>query len=311
MNHIKLCSVKRFALIAAATFVAILSAPPAYGHGTMVNPASRAYHCYQDNPESPRSAVCKAVVAAGGTQPLYDWNEVNIGDAAGRHRELIPDGKLCSAGRDKYRGLDLARSDWPTTTLPANGDFTFGYRGTAPHRGSFELYVTKDGFDPARPLAWSDLESTPFLRVKDPQLVNGVYQLSGRLPGKQGRHLIYAIWQRSDSPEAFYACSDVQFQMGTQPAAPPSNTQPTSSPPPPPAEHSHAPAAPAATTPPAAPAAGDRLPTTGTGASWRFGTMGGILLTGGIALAWFARHRAVWRVRSNARRVAPEGDGHS
>ena len=40
----------------------------------------------------------------------------NIGTAAGRHKQLIPDGKLCSAGRDKYRGLDLARGDWPAST---------------------------------------------------------------------------------------------------------------------------------------------------------------------------------------------------
>jgi chitin-binding protein len=33
-----------------------------------------------------------------------------------------------------------------------------------------------------------------------------------RLPaGKTGRHLIYVIWQRSDSPEAFYSCSDVTY----------------------------------------------------------------------------------------------------
>ena len=28
-------------------------------------------------------------------------------------------------------------------------------------------------------------------------------------PNKIGRHVIYAIWQRDDSPEAFYSCSDV------------------------------------------------------------------------------------------------------
>ncbi|WP_425581227.1 lytic polysaccharide monooxygenase [Streptomyces sodiiphilus] len=32
-----------------------------------------------------------------------------------------------------------------------------------------------------------------------------------RFPGGPGRHLIYSVWQRSDSPEAFYTCSDVVF----------------------------------------------------------------------------------------------------
>lgn len=31
------------------------------------------------------------------------------------------------------------------------------------------------------------------------------------MPAKSGRHLVYSIWQRSDSPEAFYTCSDVVF----------------------------------------------------------------------------------------------------
>jgi chitin-binding protein len=86
---------------------------PAAAHGSLTDPVGRAAACHAEGPENPRSAACKALVAAGGTQPLYDWNEVNTGDAAGRHREIIPDGKLCSAGRDKYRGLDLPRADCP------------------------------------------------------------------------------------------------------------------------------------------------------------------------------------------------------
>jgi chitin-binding protein len=184
----------------------------ANAHGTMNNPPSRSLVCFNENPESPDSAACKQTVALGGTQLLYDWNEVNIADAAGQHRQIIPDGKLCSAGRDKYRGLDQARADWPATTMRSGADFTFTYRATAPHRGSFELYVTRNGYDPTKPLRWSDLESAPFARVTDPPLAGGAYQINAKLPaGKQGRHLIYTIWQRSDSPEAFYSCSDVIF----------------------------------------------------------------------------------------------------
>ncbi|MFE2640289.1 lytic polysaccharide monooxygenase [Streptomyces scopuliridis] len=187
-----------------------LAAVPAAAHGSMTDPVSRVAACFAEGPESPRSAACKAAVAAGGTQALYDWNEVNIANAAGNHRQLIPDGKLCSAGRDKYKGLDLARGDWPSSEL-APGNRTFRYKATAPHRGSFELYVTKDSYDPAKPLKWSDLEEKPFLKVTDPKLESGAYVFDGVVPNKSGRHLIYSIWQRSDSPEAFYTCSDVVF----------------------------------------------------------------------------------------------------
>ncbi|WP_424893411.1 lytic polysaccharide monooxygenase auxiliary activity family 9 protein [Streptomyces sp. XH2] len=187
-----------------------LAAGPAAAHGSMTDPVSRISACFAEGPEHPRSAACKAMVAAGGTQPLYDWNEVNIGTAAGRHRQIIPDGKLCSAGRDKYKGLDAARADWPGTKL-APGKHTFKYRATAPHRGTFELYVTKDGYDPRKPLKWSDLEAKPFAKVTNPTLKDGSYVFDGTVPKKSGRHLIYSIWQRSDSPEAFYTCSDVDF----------------------------------------------------------------------------------------------------
>ncbi|MDI3388819.1 lytic polysaccharide monooxygenase [Streptomyces sp. B-S-A8] len=195
---------------AAPLALTALAASPAAAHGSMTDPVSRVSACFAEGPESPKSAACKAAVEASGTQAFYDWNEVNIANAAGKHREIIPDGKLCSAGRDKYKGLDLPRADWPASELTA-GKHTFRYQATAPHKGSFELYVTKDGYDPSEPLKWSDLESEPFAKVTDPKLENGEYVFDGTVPDKSGRHLIYSIWQRSDSPEAFYTCSDVTF----------------------------------------------------------------------------------------------------
>ncbi|MEU7595086.1 lytic polysaccharide monooxygenase [Streptomyces sp. NPDC039022] len=190
-----------------------LTAPPAVAHGSMTDPVSRISACFAEGPEHPKSAACKAMVAAGGTQALYDWNGVRDGNAGGRSKKRIPDGKLCSANAPEYKGLDLPRADWPATNLKA-GNHTFRYKATAPHRGSFELYITKDGYDPAKPLKWSDLEAKPFAKVTNPTLTSGDYVFGGKVPAKTGRHLIYSIWQRSDSPEAFYTCSDVVFGKG-------------------------------------------------------------------------------------------------
>ncbi|MFF9476510.1 lytic polysaccharide monooxygenase [Streptomyces roseolus] len=233
------------AVAATALVLAGSAGAPAFAHGSMTDPVSRVAACYAEGPESPSSAACKAAVAAGGPQALYDWNGVNVANAAGRHRALIPDGKLCSAGNEKYRGLDLARADWPASPLTSGGH-TFRYKGTAPHRGTFALYVTKDGYDPSKPLAWSDLEAEPFLTVTDPAMRDGDYVFEGTVPRKSGRHLIYSIWQRSDSPEAFYTCSDVVFDGERQsggggtaaapttaapaPAAPPATTEPAPAP---------------------------------------------------------------------------------
>ncbi|WP_165988764.1 lytic polysaccharide monooxygenase [Streptomyces sp. YIM 98790] len=186
----------------------LVTAAPSAAHGTMDDPISRARLCFVEGPEAPRSAACEDAVALGGTQAFYDWNEVSLADAAGRHRELIPDGKLCSAGREKYAGLDQARADWPATEL-RGGSHTFRYTATAPHRGGFEVYLTRPGYDPSQPLRWPDLELLG--QVDDPQPAEGAYVFTMDVPERQGRHLIYTIWQRTDSPEAFYSCSDVVF----------------------------------------------------------------------------------------------------
>ncbi len=200
-------------------------------HGSIETPISRVYNCYLEGPENPQTAACQAVVDEGGTQPLYDWNAVSR-LAGGNHQDIIPDGELCSAGNHKYRGLDLARDDWPTQTITAdaNGNYEFVYYATAPHSTDyFEFYVTKEDYDPLQPLKWSDLEDEPFCRNTDVALVNGRYHMTCPLPqNKSGKHVIYNIWQRDDSDEAFYACSDVIFGDGP---APTSTVTATNSPP--------------------------------------------------------------------------------
>ncbi|MBO1331962.1 lytic polysaccharide monooxygenase [Streptomyces sp. VRA16 Mangrove soil] len=193
------------------TALAALAAAPAAAHGTLGDPVSRVAACYAQGPENPTSAACRAAVAAGGTQALYDWNGIRIGDANGQHQARIPDGKLCSANAEEFKGLDLARDDWPATKVSA-GSYTFTYKVTAQHKGTFNLYMTKQGYDPSKPLAWADLDlEHPVATKTDPVAEGGSYTFSGSLPERTGRQLIYGIWQRSDSPEAFYSCSDVTY----------------------------------------------------------------------------------------------------
>ncbi|OKI28486.1 lytic polysaccharide monooxygenase [Streptomyces sp. CB03911] len=209
--------------LAGCALAGTAAAPEAVAHGSMQNPLSRVEGCYLEGAENPKSAACKAAVAAGGTAALYDWMSLRIGDAAGQHRGRIPDGKLCSAGDETYKGMDLARADWPATNLAPGSDFTFRFRATAPHKGTFQLFLTNSSYDPAKPLAWSNLDAQPFVTVTDPQLVDGSYVLPAKIPaGRTGRQLVYAIWQRSDSPEAFYSCSDVVFDgSGSAPGSTP------------------------------------------------------------------------------------------
>lgn len=209
-------------LVVTAGFALFGSVRPVQAHGALSAPISRVYGCFLEGPEHPTTPACQFAVSTGGTQPLYDWNEVHLLNANGQSRQLIPDGHLCSAGTAKYAAFDAPRTDWPSTNVQAGAPFTFQFTATAPHRGTFSLYITKDGYDPTQPLKWSDLEDTPFLTATDPPLVNGVYQMPGTMPAnKTGHHLIYMIWQRSDSAEAFYSCSDVIFGGGPVPTPTP------------------------------------------------------------------------------------------
>jgi predicted carbohydrate-binding protein with CBM5 and CBM33 domain len=267
---------RRFALGAAAAAslaavtLAVVIPRAALAHGALLIPGSRTWLCYQDGltPQGnivPNNPACAAAVAQSGPTSLYNWFAVLRSDGAGRTRGFIPDGNLCSAAAVAYdfSGYDLPRSDWPVTHLTAGATIEFHYNKWAAHPGWFYLYITKDGWDPNAPLRWDELEDTYFSSadhppsVGDPGNISSYYYWTGTLPQKTGRHLIYSVWQRSDSNETFYGCSDVVFDggNGTVTGAGPGCCTGTPSPPPstpasPPASPSVRPTSPPPTSPP-------------------------------------------------------------
>jgi len=122
-----------------------VTAGTARAHGAPTDPVSRVAAC---GPEGVKrtTAACRAAVDANGGSALDEWDNLRVADVRGRDREVVPDGQLCSAGLEAYRGLDIARADWPTTTLRAGAGFTLTYRSTIPHKGTFSLYLTKEGY---------------------------------------------------------------------------------------------------------------------------------------------------------------------
>ncbi|MEV6650986.1 lytic polysaccharide monooxygenase [Streptomyces sp. NPDC051219] len=191
-----------------------LAAGPAYAHGAPTDPVSRVAACAPEG-EHRSAEACRAAVAANGGRPFDAWDNLRLAGVAGRDRQVVPDGKLCSAGIGAYRGLDTPRSDWPATELTAGSRFTLTYRSTIPHRGTFSLYLTEEGHDPAVPLRWADLAPEPFATVTDPELVDGAYRITGILPtGLTGRHVLYTVWRNTDTPDTYYSCSDVVFPDG-------------------------------------------------------------------------------------------------
>lgn len=217
--------------------LALLTAIPALGlvvtaggdaeaHGTPMKPGSRTFLCWQDALTNAGeikaiNPACKTAQQVSGTTPFYNWFSVLRSDGAGRTRGFVPDGQLCSGGNTNFTGFNTPSADWPLTHLTSGANIDFSYNAWAAHPGWFYAYVTKDGFDPTKALTWDAIESQPFLSVDHPPLngspgtVEANYSWNGRLPAnKSGRHIVYMVWQRSDSAETFYSCSDVVFDGG-------------------------------------------------------------------------------------------------
>lgn len=179
----------------------------------MERPISRVLKIFVEDPQSPDSASSRAAIAAAGTQAFYDWHEVNRLVPDYNYQALIPDGQLASAGRAKYAGLDLLRSDWPKT--PVNrGPYHMIFNAHVPHDPSFfQAFITRQGWSPLQPLRWSDLE--PLSGADAFRRQGSLYTFDTELPQRTGPHAIYVIWQRIDpAGEAFFSISDVDFGSG-------------------------------------------------------------------------------------------------
>ncbi|MET9814953.1 lytic polysaccharide monooxygenase [Streptomyces sp. NPDC006355] len=201
--------------LAAALLTPLLlplwAAGPASAHGAPTDPVSRVVACSPEGGDRAGSAACRAAVAANGA-PFTAWDNLRVANVAGRDRQTIPDGELCSGGLPAYRGLDLARADWPATEVAPGATLTLRYVSTIPHKGTFRMYLTKPGYDPAGPLSWADLPEKPFAEVTDPALTDGAYRMEVTLPSdRAGRHVLYTVWQNSSTPDTYYSCSDVVF----------------------------------------------------------------------------------------------------
>lgn len=208
--------------ISAVVLGSLLAASQAFAHGYISSPKSRVIQCKENGIESPTHPACIAAKAAGNGG-LYTPQEVAVGGVRDNHEYYIPDGRLCSVGRSNLFGMDLARTDWPATNVSA-GPLQFVWTNTAAHKTMyFRYYITKQGYNHAQPLRWSDLELIHDSGKADQEQFS--YH-TVQMPQRTGRHIVYSIWQRDwerDSAEGFYQCVDVNYAGGTNSSVPASS----------------------------------------------------------------------------------------
>jgi chitin-binding protein len=220
-------AVRRTLAFAAAAGLAavagVVPAQPALAHGATTQPISRTAACTPGSKDS-AGAACKAASAANG-RPFGNFDNLRVPGVAGRDKQYIPDGDLCSGDLPEFSGLDLARADWPATRVTAGQRLDIRYATTIPHQGKFRVYLTTPGYDPGEPLGWDDLSAEPIITATDPPVRDGAYRFSGKLPAdRSGRHVLYVVWETTSTPDTYYSCSDLIVKAAAGAAAPPRTT---------------------------------------------------------------------------------------
>jgi len=223
-------------LAAAFTMVVVTQPGPASAHGSVTDPPSRNYGCWErwgDDHLNPNMAQVDPMCAQAwqaNPNTMWNWNGLYRDGVGGNHQAAVPDGQLCSGGRTQgglYASLD-AVGPWIAKSIPNN--FTLRLDDSARHGADYLLiYITRQGFDPTtQPLTWGDLELV--LRTGS-YPTTGLYQAQVNAGNRTGRHVVFTIWQASHMDQAYYLCSDVIFGGGGDPTLSPTSQPPTSSPP--------------------------------------------------------------------------------
>ncbi|WP_221322011.1 lytic polysaccharide monooxygenase [Actinoplanes sp. L3-i22] len=218
-------SVRRLRAAALLLAVAPFAVPavPALAHGAPITPISRSAAC-AGNGIKTSAAACKAAkVATNGFIGAFD--NLRIANVNGKDRDVVPDGKLCSGGLDNYKGLDLARDDFPSTAVKSGQKLPIQYEGTIPHKGQFRIFLTRPGYSPLKKLTWDDLGSKPIGTFTDPPLTGGSYRMSVTLPERTGRQMLYVVWETSSTPDTYYSCSDLVFPAAVKASSAPAVTK--------------------------------------------------------------------------------------
>jgi lytic cellulose monooxygenase (C4-dehydrogenating) len=221
-------------VVAAFTIVVVGQVGPASAHGSVTDPQSRNYGCWERwgddhlNPDMAQTDPMCAQAWQANPNTMWNWNGLYRENVGGNHQAVIPDGQLCSGGRTQgglYASLDAVGA-W--VAKPISNNFTLTITDGARHGADYLLiYITRQGFDPTtQPLTWNSLE---LIQRTGSYPTTGLYQAQVDAGNRTGRHVVYTIWQASHLDQPYYLCSDVIFGGGT--GTPPVTTPPVTTPP--------------------------------------------------------------------------------
>jgi lytic cellulose monooxygenase (C4-dehydrogenating) len=204
-------------LLCAALLNVIPLTGSASAHGSVVDPASRNYGCWQrwghdfQNPAMQQQDPMCWQAWQDNPNAMWNWNGLYRDNVGGNHQAAVPNGQLCSGGRTdggRYRSMDTPGA-WKTTNL--GGSFDIRLYDQASHGADYiRVYITRQGYNATTtPLGWNHLDlvrETPRYAPSQTYLINGLSS-----SGRTGRHVVYTVWKASHMDQTYYICSDVTF----------------------------------------------------------------------------------------------------
>ncbi|WP_243705036.1 lytic polysaccharide monooxygenase [Micromonospora sp. KC723] len=186
---------------------------PAQAHGTIINPATRAYRCWQvwgSNHTNPamqqQDPMCWRAFQAN-PDTMWNWMSALRDGLRGNFQGTTPNGQLCSNALSRNDSLNQP-GPWKTTNVGRN--FTIHLYDQASHGADyFRVYVSKNGFNPTtQRLGWGNLD---FITQtgRYPPAKDITFNVS--TSGYTGHHIVFVIWQASHLDQTYMWCSDVNF----------------------------------------------------------------------------------------------------
>ena len=203
-------SLFRIHLVRASLFLLLswlgVGAGPAWAHGYVVQPESRAALC-----RSGGNSDCGAV----------QYEPQSLEGLSGFPAQGSADGSIASAALPQFSALDeQSAGRWRKVPFSA-GEQVFRWMLTANHvTRNFRYYITKPDWNPNFRLSRVSFESTPFCHAdggmqRPPKDVSHTCQV----PARSGYQIILAVWEVGDTARSFYSTIDVQFPTAGSPTA--------------------------------------------------------------------------------------------
>ncbi|GKU79970.1 lytic polysaccharide monooxygenase [Paenibacillus sp. L3-i20] len=182
-------------------------------------------HGYVEGPAS-RAALCKSGQNTNCGPIIYEPQSLEA--AKGFPNAGPADGQIASAN-GAFPTLDeQSATRWSKVNITA-GQRTFTWKLTAAHAtASWKYYITKTNWNSNAALTRNSFDLTPFCSVNyggaQPPFS---YSNSCNVPARTGYHVILAVWEVADTPNAFYNVIDVNFS-GSNPSDTQAPTAPSS-----------------------------------------------------------------------------------